>query len=393
MKFKNNPKVVYMLILILSALFLLLGFLLFRPAGPALYSDEYHTAIVASVGDIIEEDSGYDGTEAGERNQTVYFQATLTSGGRDLKGTTVEAQQYINYALSVAPKPVEEGDKILLYRSGQDPSQGAGQGVWQYAEKNRMGALLFIIGLFLFLILLIGGRKGFSTIVALIFTVGAIFLVYIPSILKGFNIYAGTVIICGFIIVMSLLLLNGINRKTLCAILGNTSGVLISGLLALIFSQILGITGDVEEDYLMLLHLSGGIRIDLTAIVWGSVLIGSLGAIMDVAMSIASALQELAENMEKRSFWRLFRSGMNIGRDAIGTMTNTLILAYIGGSMATVLLLMVYNMNPLYLFNLEMIVVEVLQAVVGSIGILLAVPATAFFASYLYTRKEPDHEH
>ena len=70
-----------------------------------------------------------------------------------------------------------------------------------------------------------------------------------------------------------------------------------------------------------------------------------------------------------------------------------LILAYIGGSMATVLLLMAYNMNPLYLFNLEMIVVEVLQAVVGSIGILLAVPATAFFASYLYTRKEPDHEH
>ena len=256
-----------------------------------------------------------------------------------------------------------------------------------------MGALFFIIGLFLFLILLIGGRKGFSTIVALIFTVGAIFLVYIPSILKGFNIYAGTVIICGFIIVMSLLLLNGINRKTLCAILGNTSGVLISGLLALIFSQFLGITGDVEEDYLMLLHLSEGVRIDLTAIVWGSVLIGSLGAIMDVAMSIASALQELAENMEKRSFWRLFRSGMNIGRDAIGTMTNTLILAYIGGSMATVLLLMAYNMNPLYLFNLEMIVVEVLQAVVGSIGILLAVPATAFFASYLYTRKEPDHEH
>lgn len=389
MKFKNNPKVVYMLILTLSALFLLLGFLLFRPAGPALYSDEYHTAIVASVGDIIEEESGYDGTESGERNKTVYFQAALTSGDRDLKGTTVEAQQYINYALSVAPKPVEEGDKILLYRSGQESDQE----IWQYAEKNRLGTMLFILGLFLFLILLIGGRKGFSTIIALIFTVGAIFLVYIPSILKGFNIYAGTVIICGFIIVMSLLLLNGINRKTLCAILGNTSGVLISGLLALIFSQFLGITGDVEEDYLMLLHLSGGVRIDLTAIVWGSILIGSLGAIMDVAMSIASALQELAENMEKRSFWRLFRSGMNIGRDAIGTMTNTLILAYIGGSMATVLLLMAYNMNPLYLFNLEMIVVEVLQAVVGSIGILLAVPATAFFASYLYTGKEPDHEY
>lgn len=383
MKINHKSSLVPIAILVLSALFLLLGFLLFRPSGPALYSDEYHTAIVSSVGEILEEETGYDGSVDGEKNKTVFFTAVLTSG-KDLKGTTVEAQQYINYALSVAPKPVESGDKILLYRSGEDS--------FQYAEKNRTGAMIFIVGLFLFLILLIGGRKGFSTILALIFTVGAIFLVYIPSILKGFNIYAGTILICSFIIVMSLLLLNGANRKTLCAILGNTSGVLISGLLALVFSQTLGITGDVEEDYLMLLHLSGGVHIDLTAIVWGSVLIGSLGAIMDVAMSIASALQELAENMEKRSFWRLFRSGMNIGRDAIGTMTNTLILAYIGGSMATVLLLMAYNMNPLYLFNLEMIVVEVLQAVVGSIGILLAVPATAFFASYLYTRKEPHHE-
>lgn len=108
---------------------------------------------------------------------------------------------------------------------------------------------------------------------------------------------------------------------------------------------------------------------------------------MDVAMSIASAMNELSDHMQKRSFSKMLKSGMNIGKDAIGTMTNTLILAYIGGSLAMVLLLTAYNRNVLYLFNLEMIVVEVMQAVVGSMGILFAVPLTAVFAAYIFNLK------
>ena len=109
---------------------------------------------------------------------------------------------------------------------------------------------------------------------------------------------------------------------------------------------------------------------------------------MDVAMSIASAMNELAEHMERKSFSRLLKSGMNIGIDSIGTMTSTLILAYIGGSLAMVLLLIAYNKNLLYLFNLEMIVVEVIQAIIGSMGILFAVPVTALISAYIYN-KEP----
>lgn len=105
-------------------------------------------------------------------------------------------------------------------------------------------------------------------------------------------------------------------------------------------------------------------------------------------MTIASAMNELAENMENKTFMKMLKSGMNIGRDAIGTMTNTLILAYVGSSLATVLLLIVYNKDILYLFNMEMIVVEVLQAVVGSMGILFAVPATALFSAYIFTKKK-----
>jgi uncharacterized membrane protein len=108
---------------------------------------------------------------------------------------------------------------------------------------------------------------------------------------------------------------------------------------------------------------------------------------MDVAMAIASSMNELNEKMRDKSFKSMFVSGMNIGKDSIGTMANTLILAYIGCSMSTVLLLFSYNKNLLYLFNIEAIIIEVLQAVIGSIGILLTVPLTAFFSAWLFNRK------
>jgi len=114
---------------------------------------------------------------------------------------------------------------------------------------------------------------------------------------------------------------------------------------------------------------------------------GSLGAVMDVAMSLASSINELSINMKDKSFSKMVKSGFNIGKDAIGTMSNTLILAYIGSSLATVLLLTAYNKNPLYLFNLEMIIVEILQAIIGSLGILFAVPLTTVLSAYIFNKK------
>ena len=239
--------------------------------------------------------------------------------------------------------------------------------------------------IFLLFILLLGRKKGFSTIVSLVFTILAIFAVFIPSILKGYNIYFSTIVISTFIIFMSLLIINGVNKKTACAIVGNIGGVAVAGIFAIIMNQLLNITGMVDEDYVFLMSAQLENPINLVALVWSGIVIGSLGAIMDVAMSIASAMYELAENMEKKTFSKMLRSGMNIGRDAIGTMTNTLILAYVGSSLATVLLLIVYNKDVLYLFNMEMIVVEVLQSIVGSIGILFAVPTTSLFAAYIFT--------
>lgn len=209
-------------------------------------------------------------------------------------------------------------------------------------------------------------------------------MVFVPSILKGNNIYLSSIVVSVYIIFMSLLIINGANKKTLCAIVGNLGGLLIAGLLALFISNILNLTGLIDDDSMFLLMVNTETPIDLKAILWAGIVIGSLGAVMDVSMSIASALNELAENMDERNFKSMLKSGFNIGQDAIGTMTNTLILAYIGSSLSVVLLLMVNYKDFLLLFNLEMIVFEIIQAIIGSMGILFAIPITSIFAAYVY---------
>ena len=196
------------------------------------------------------------------------------------------------------------------------------------------------------LIVLIGA--GVQTILALSLTCLMIFLVYIPSILSGVNVYISTIAVSAAIILASLLLINGANKKTLCAVAGNLSGVIIAGLLALFMNSTLKLTGIIDEHYVYLTYVNADNPLNLISIIWGGMVLGSLGAVMDVAMSISSSMHELAEHMSRRSFSKMLRSGMNIGRDVIGTMTNTLILAYIGGSLALVLLLIVNTKNTLY---------------------------------------------
>ncbi len=313
----------------------------------------------------------------------IIFLATIKSG--DEAGSQVEVRQSINEMVFPVPQPVAVGEQILV--SNEDViDDGIDDNSWYFISTNRMGGLISIIIVFLVLILIIGRLKGLATIASLAITIAAIFLVYVPAILKGYNIYLLTLVTTVFIILFSLVILNGFNKKTLCAVVGNCGGVLIAGVLALIINQALEVTGVIDQEYVYLTLLEDDISIDLRAVVWGGILIGSLGAIMDVAMSIASSMHELSTEMKDKTFGRMVNSGMNIGKDAIGTMTNTLILAYIGSSLAVVLLFTAYNRQLLTILNFEMIVVEIIQAIVGSIGILLAVPATVLFAAWVYNR-------
>ena len=375
-----------LIIIVLSTVFLIIGYEVckLQPLDTTEgMTEEHYNVKVTEIGDIVLDEFSLDDGATTITNKEIFFAAQITHGER--KGDTIYAVQHINYLYPTQPAQVDVGQKIIVTNM-IDPVTG--EDMWQYVERNRSDLLMVLCAVFLLLIIIIGRKKGVATILSLLFTVGAIFLVYIPAILNGYQIYLVTAIVSLYIILMSLLMINGANKKTLAAILGNMGGVVVAGVLGFVMNHMLNITGIVEEESIYLMDLGVNGPIDLRAVVWGSIVIGSLGAIMDVAMSIASAMNELAQTMEHRTFQVMLKSGMNIGKDAIGTMTNTLILAYIGGSLATVLLLVAYNRNVLYLFNMEMIVVDVVKAVVGSMGILFAVPVTAVFSAYIFTQEK-----
>ena len=149
-------------------------------------------------------------------------------------------------------------------------------------------------------------------------------------------------------------------------------------------ANVLELTGLLDEDSMHLLYINDKAPIDLRAVIFGSIILGAIGAVMDVSMSIASSLNELVENMDRPSFSQIINSGFEIGRDMMGTMSNTLILAYIGSSLSVLLLYCAYNSSFIYLINKEIIIVELLQALIGSIGILTVIPFATFISAKIY---------
>ncbi len=311
----------------------------------------------------------------------VRFRAMIISGKN--KGIMVSGiKNFDVFAGSQGNIDIKEGDKILIYNDSMNSDKD-----WIFLSFIRTNYLIYFGAFFLVMLLVFGQLKGMNTIISLAFTVLSIFVVLVPAALSGQNIYIWSIITCLYITVMTLLFVGGANLKSLAAAIGCFGGVLISALLIFIMNQFIHLTGVVSEESVFLLNMSESNPIDLKAVVFGMIIIGAIGAIMDVAMSISSSLQELSIQIEHPTFGRLLKSGFTIGKDMMGTMTNTLILAYIGSSFALVLLLVADNTPLIYLFNREMIVVEILQSLVGSLGLLFAIPFTSLISAKLFTGK------
>lgn len=387
---KHKHLIVYILVVIISLLFVFIGNFFVKTSLNITDDEvEIYLAKVIKITDVEHESFTMSGSEEGKESvvtgKTIFFEAEITVGER--KGERVVAVQQFDSIIPVSPKDVEPRDRVVLtgVYEGEDF-------VWYFGEYNRLFPLILLCLFFFLLIIIFGRIKGVNTIVTLILTVLIIFMVYIPSILKSINVYASTLIIGIFIIFMTLLIVDGPSKKTLCAIMGNVGGLLMTALLTKIMLDIFFLTGIVDDHSMFLITLPTEKMLDLNGLIFGGIVIGSLGATMDVAMSISSALNELAENMDNKSFKTMAKSGFNIGRDAMSTMTNTLILAYIGSSLSVVLLLVANNQSPYLLFNREMIVVEIMQALVGSIGILFTIPISTILSAYVYNLKPKHHK-
>ena len=362
-------KFVYLVTIVLAVLYLAAGHY-FAVQGLSFFKEKSPTDVVeARVVKLLP-------AAAGAKFEQIRFEAELLSGRQE--GIKVTAAQNKAGSFAVG-RDVAVGDKVLLL-----PGQSS-QGEWSYAEHLRSNVLMWLFAVFALSIIAFGRMQGVNTLISLLFCCLSIFAVFVPAILSGKNVYCWTILTCAFIVVTNLLLVNGISRKTVATILGCIGGLVIAALISASADSFLQLTGLVDEDSMYLLFLNPADPVDLKAIIFSAIIIGALGAIMDVAMSLASALRELHEKAPECSAAVLFHSGMTIGRDMMGTMANTLVLAYIGSSLSLTLLLMAYSRSVIALLNREMIVVEILQSLVGSSGILLTIPLTSLVCAVIYS--------
>lgn len=251
-------------------------------------------------------------------------------------------------------------------------------------ERVRDTSIYVITALFAVMMLLIGRKQGLKALLSLIIMVSLIFFAYIPMILKGFSPILLSVAISALAITVTLVIISGRHKKTVAAILGTISGVLIAGFLAVIFGEAGRLTGLSADTAISLAYIPHFRGLDYKGLLFGTIIIGSIGAIMDVSLSIASSLWEIWELNPAIPVRQLIRSGMNIGRDIMGSMSNTLILAYVGTSLHLIILFMVYQISFTEIINYDSVSSEILRAMAGSIGLMFTIPATVWISAALY---------
>ncbi|MBO8431304.1 YibE/F family protein [Spirochaetes bacterium] len=303
------------------------------------------------------------------------------------KGEEVELDNMLtsNPAYDIILNP---GDRVILHVEAKNTEILSSNDVdFFIADIKRDNALWFFGGLFTVLVMIIGKKKGVFSIVSILATVALIFFMLVPMILNGFCPIASAVLVGILSTVITIYLVAGFNSKSSSAVIGTSLSLIVAGALSLVAIYLAHLSGFAGEESMFLYST----RPDLSfkGILSASMIIAALGALMDTGVSIASAINEIYETDKSLSTRQLFKSGMNVGRDVIGTMSNTLILVYLGSALPLVLLSS--NIDLQKFFNLNQVATEISSALIGSIAILACVPLTALISAYLIKhQKKPD---
>ena len=328
--------------------------------------------VKAKVVSLLQDNTQVDESTEGVLRGSQEVIVEVTSPG-EFKGKQYQTTNYLSALFNI---DAQSGTKLVVRL---DPYQeGYSAFIYSY---DRSGILLFLFAFFAAALILIGRDKGLMALVSLILTLISVWGILFPLIEYGFPTLLVTVLVVFYNTVFTFILLDGINKKTFSAAVGTLLGVVIASLFAAVSGAVSHISGfqTNEAEELLLIGTDHGMHI--RGLFTAGIIIASLGAVMDVAMSIASAVHELHEVNGEMSAMDLFRSGMNIGRDAMGTMANTLILAFAGSSFTLLLLIYYYNIPFTQLINTDLVAREVIQGISGSIGIVLTVPIVAFLSA------------
>ena len=253
---------------------------------------------------------------------------------------------------------------------------------------DRTWMLYAIVLLFLITLCVIGGRQGFHSAVALVFTFVCIVFLFLPMIYRGISPIFAAIVVAVLTTFVTMYLIGGISSKSVTSMIGTVAGVGISGILAVLFGRLTQISGYNVAEIEQLEYVGQMTNVKVGELLYAGILISTLGAVMDVAMSVASTINEIHYRNPELSRKELFTSGIRVGKDMMGTMSNTLILAFTGSSINTLVFMYVYNYTAMQITNMYSIGIEVIQGIASTMGVILTVPlVSAICAWHLKLKK------
>ena len=340
--------------------------------------EESFKAKVIEAGESYERDNGSGGKETVQDVKV----KILEGKNKDEKFSTTYVLTY-DLDNKIIGYKLREGNTVFVNFSEEN-----GKVKVSIQDIVRQNYLIGLVIFFFASIILIGRKKGLKSIIGLVITVLAIFFILVATIFKGYNAILVSIGTSFLIIVLTFAIIGGWNKKTFSAALGTLGGVVLAGVIASITGYLAQLSGAGKEEAIMLSVASKDVVFNFRELLFAEIIVSALGACMDVGMSISSSLSELKMKNPSMTGKELFKSGMNIGGDMIGTMTNTLILSFIGSSLVLVLLYMSSSVKFTYVINIEAIATEAVCAIAGSIGIVYTVPITAIIYSFMNRDKE-----
>lgn len=360
----------YLILLVLACLFTVFVMKLNDVEKTELVVRDGQTFEKAEVMEILQDNMQDNGTRVGEQRVKVRM---LTG---EKKGEELEITSSAGFLFGAA---CEVGMQVIVMQSVSGDTVVA-----SVYTQDREWAVYIFAALYLLALWVIGGWQGVKSSLGLMFTFFSMIFVYLPMIYRGFSPFWTAVFVCFITTLVTMYLIGGPTRKTVAATCGTVAGVVVAGISAQLFSLASGITGYNVSDIESLMTLWNTEGIQVGGLLFSGLLISALGAVMDVAMSVSSSLQEIYNQNPSLTRFEIFKSGMHVGRDMMGTDSNTLILAFVGGSVSTLLLDYAYNLPYLQIINSNNIGIAVMQGLAGSFGVVLCVPLTVLICTALF---------
>jgi uncharacterized membrane protein len=363
------------LTLILFTIFVLI-ILVFSTTVQAQEDSQREVKYKAKITELLVEQCPQDLGEG----ECYFFKLEILEG--DKKG------EIVGSTLSITDTPRLD---VLNYKIGQSVyavETQVGEDIQYYVkEPIRLNSIITLTITFILFVIIVGGLQGITSLIGLLVSFAVLIIIVIPMILSGTNPLLASILGGSLIMTISVFLSHGFNRKTAIAFLGTLISLIITGILSIIYTAAVRLTGYSTDEATFLVQLIDK-QINMQGVLLASLIIGGIGILDDITVSQVSTILEIFKANPTFNWRELFARSMKVGRDHIASMVNTLVLAYTGSALPLVMLFIASGATFEEIINSEIVAEEIVRTLVGSIGLVLAVPITSFIACILTAGKE-----